>query len=121
MDETYINPSPDQMKAIAALDLDGPIVMLNLLRFAPDGGAEEYARYSAAAMPFLREAGAVVPYLGDGVATVIGPDAWDEVILVEYPSVRAFLGMVGHPDYPSALREGALTDSRLYCTQRRST
>jgi hypothetical protein len=51
---------------------------------------------------------------------VIGPDDWDEVVLVEYPSIRAFFEMTGHPDYPSDLRAAALADSRLYCTQERS-
>ena len=118
--ESYINPSPEQMSALGTLDLDGPLVMLNLLRFAKDGGAEEYARYGAAAGPFLRAAGASVRYLGDVVATVIGPDEWDEIILVQYPSVGAFFEMVGSPDYPSDLRAGALADSRLYCTQERT-
>lgn len=120
MSDTYINPAPEQVAALSEMDLDGPLVMLNLLRFAPDGGAEEYARYGAAATPFLQASGASIRYLGDVRATVIGPDDWDEIILVEYPSLRAFLDMTGHPEYPSALRAAALADSRLYCTQERT-
>jgi uncharacterized protein (DUF1330 family) len=119
MTDTYINPSPEQIAALRELELDGPVVMLNLLRFRPDGGADEYARYGAAAMPFLARAGATVRYLGAGAATVIGPDRWDEVVLVEYPTVQAFFEMTGDPDYPSDVRAGALADSRLYCTQQR--
>jgi uncharacterized protein (DUF1330 family) len=119
MIDSYINPSPEQIAALRLLELDGPVVMLNLLRFRPGGGAEDYARYGAAALPFLTKAGATVRYLGDGAATVIGPDAWDEVVLVEYPTVQAFFEMTGDPDYPSDLRTGALADSRLYCTQPR--
>jgi hypothetical protein len=70
-------------------------------------------------MPFLARAGATVRYLGAGAATVIGPDRWDEVVLVEYPTVQAFFEMTGDPDYPSDVRAGALADSRLYCTQQR--
>lgn len=117
MPETYINPSREQVEAIARMDLDGPVVMLNLLKFDPDGGAEAYARYGEAAAPFLRAAGATVRYLGNVAATVIGAEAWDEIILVQYPSVRAFLDMTGNPDYPGHLRGRALLDSRLYCTQ----
>lgn len=119
MTDSYINPSSEHIAALRELQLDGPVVMLNLLRFRPDGGAEEYARYGAAALPFLGKAGATVRYLGDGAATVIGPDSWDEVVLVDYPSVQAFFEMTGDPDYPSDLRAGALDDSRLYCTQPR--
>lgn len=119
MTDSYINPSPESIAALRELELDGPVVMLNLLRFRPDGGAEEYAAYGAAALPFLGRVGATVRYLGDGAATVIGPDVWDEVVLVEYPSVQAFFDMTGDPEYPWELRAGALVDSRLYCTQLR--
>ena len=117
MTDTYIHPSADQIRAIRDMNLDGPIVMLNLLRFAPDGGAEAYQRYGEAAAPFLGKTGASIRYLGNVMATVIGDESWDEIILVEYPSVAAFLQMTGDPDYPSELRAGALSDSRLYCTQ----
>lgn len=116
MADTYINPSPDQLAALLEIEIDGPLVMVNLLRFAPDGGEEAYRQYGAAATPFLEKSGASIRFFGHGVATVIGGEEWDEVILVEYPSKQAFLDMTGDPDYPSALRSGALADSRLYCT-----
>jgi len=117
MTDTYIHPSAEQIMAMRDMSLDGPVIMLNLLRFAPGGGAEAYRRYGEAAGPFLQKTGASIRYLGNVVATVIGGETWDEVILVEYPSVSAFLEMTGDPDYPSQLRAGALSDSRLYCTQ----
>jgi uncharacterized protein (DUF1330 family) len=115
--ETYLNPTAEQIRAIRDMPLEGPVIMLNLLRFKPDGGAEEYARYGQEASSFLQDSGAKVRYLGHSVATVIGGEEWDEVILVEYPSKQAFLEMTGNPDYPSDVRSGALLDSRLYCTQ----
>lgn len=117
MPETYINPSREQIEAFARMDLEGPLVMLNLLKFNPEGGAETYARYGQAAAPFLQAAGATVRYLGNVAATVIGGEEWDEVILVEYPSRAAFIEMTQNPDYPSEIRSGALLDSRLYCTR----
>lgn len=119
MAESFINPSAENIAALQAMQLDGPVVMVNLLRFRPDGGAEEYERYAAAALPFLERAGAKLRYLGDGAATVIGPDHWDEVLLVEYPSIQAFFDMTTDPEYPSEIRAGGLADSRLYCTQQR--
>ena len=117
MSETYIHPSQEQIAAIQKLDVDGPLVMLNLLRFKPESGAQEYQRYVEAAAPFLARSGATVRYLGDVAGTVIGAEEWDRVILVEYPSKQAFFEMTGDPDYPSEIRAGALADSRLYCTQ----
>lgn len=119
MTETYIHPSAEQIKAIQELDVDGPLVMLNLLRFNPDGGAEEYSRYGAAAAPFLAESKATRRYVGSVAATFIGGEEWDLIILVEYPNKQAFLDMTGAPGYPSEIRAGALADSRLYCTQER--
>jgi len=118
MSETYIHPSPENLAAMQAANVDGPIVMLNLLRFAPDGGEAQYRRYGEAAAPFLARSGASIRYLGRGAATVIGApeEIWDEVILVEYPSKQAFFDMTGDPDYPSDIRAGALVDSRLILT-----
>lgn len=120
MSETYIHPTQQQMADLQDTAIDGPVTMLNLLRFNPDGGAEAYARYGAAAAPFLEQSGATLRYLGNVAATVIGGETWDLIILVEYPSKQAFLQMSGDPDYPAALRADALIDSRLYCTQESS-
>jgi len=117
MSDTYINPSPEQIAALREMTLDGPVVMLNLLRFAGEKGRDEYRRYGEKAAPFLQQAGATIRYLGNVEATVIGAEEWDEIILVEYPSTSAFFEMTGNPDYPSDVRAGALADSRLYCTQ----
>jgi hypothetical protein len=37
-------------------DEDAPAVMLNLLRFKPDGGRERYEEYGAAVAPLLERA-----------------------------------------------------------------
>jgi uncharacterized protein (DUF1330 family) len=117
--DTYLSPNPEQLKALMEMPVEGPIVMLNLLKFRPDGGAEDYAEYGRLAAPFLEKSGATIRYLGDVAATMIGGEEWDEVILVEYPSKQAFLEMTGHPDYPVDARGDSLVDSRLYCMQDR--
>ena len=114
---TYLWPSAEQLDELTALNLEGPVSMLNLLRFKSEGGRETYRRYGAAATPFLKKNGGNVKFWGLGAATVIGGENWDEIILVEYPSVRAFLTMIQDPDYPRQIRSDALLDSRLYCTQ----
>ena len=99
------------------MNVYGPVIMLNLLRFSDDDGEPQHRRYGAAATPFLAEAGATIRYLRDVDATVIGGETWDEMVLVEYPSLQAFFEMTSNPAYPSDIRSGALADSRLYCTQ----
>ena len=121
MSETYLSPNADQIKAMVELPVEDSIVMLNLLKFRPNGGAEDYAEYGRLARPFVERAGVSIRYLGDVAATVIGGEAWDEVILVEYPSKQRFLEMTGDPDYPSEARGNSLLDSRLYCMQDRAS
>lgn len=113
-----IDPTPQQFSELSRAPIEGPVVMLNLLKFKPDGGRESYEKYGELAAPHLKKAGGRVLYQGDGRTTVIGEDGWDEVLLVEYPSRKAFLDMVTDPDYQAFThyRTHALADSRLYCT-----
>lgn len=126
-----VDPVASQLPALlAALPADTPLVMLNLLRFRPhaayrDGvargsGAEAYARYAAVALGKVRAVGGELRYRGVVKGLLIAPDdeAWDEVLLVRYPSVAAFSAMLAMPDYREATRHrsAALEDARLIAT-----
>ncbi|GAB4395354.1 MAG: hypothetical protein OHK0053_02440 [Microscillaceae bacterium] len=58
-----IDPSREQIKALMSLSVEGPIVMLNLLRFKAhtekegQSGQALYVEYGKAAAPFLKAAG----------------------------------------------------------------
>ena len=124
-----IEPTEAQVARLAAAadGDDGPVVMVNLLRFkeradgvdAADGisGAEAYARYGAGVQRFLDAAGGRVVLATVATESVIGPydGEWDMMLAVEYPSRRAFLEMISDPGYLEihAHRAGALADSRL--------
>ena len=89
----HIEPTPAQIDRFAR-EGEGPVVMLNLLRFKPDGGRESYQRYGAGVLPILERIGARIVWQGLPTSVVIGDDdadAWDLVVLVEYPSREAFL------------------------------
>ena len=95
---------------------DGPVVMLNLIALQPDGGFERYGLYGEAVAPILERIGAAVLFSGAGGAALIGSEQkWDLVLLVEYPSRAAFLGMIGSPEYQAIahLRSEAITASEL--------
>ena len=128
-----VNPTREQIEDYerAAPD-DKPIVMLNLLRFrdfadygdlAGPGvsGRAAYARYSKAVMPLLWEVGGQALWMGKARAGVIVPEgeSWDEVLLVHYPSRRAFVRMVTSKPYQEIMhhRTAALSDSRLVETR----
>ncbi len=131
MNEPAVSIEPTEAQvarlATAADGDDGPVTMLNLLRFkeradgvdAADGlsGAEAYARYGAGVQRFLDAAGGRLVLATVATESVIGPydGEWDMVLAVEYPSRRAFLEMISDPGYLEihAHRAAALADSRL--------
>lgn len=87
---------------------DSPVVMLNLLRFEPDGGRERYLEYLRMAKPILARFGAQILFGGDGlpVLTTGHAQQWDAVVLVRYPNRSAFQNMVGDPEYQTAFAFG---------------
>jgi uncharacterized protein (DUF1330 family) len=94
---------------------DGPVYMLNLLEFLPDGGAERYAEYGAAVAPVFERAGGKAVFAGQPAESLIGEGSWDLMVLVEYPTRQAFLDMVSSPEYQEIahLRSEALRRSEL--------
>ncbi len=95
---------------------DVPVVMLNLLRFKPDGGEERYAEYGAAVTPLLEKAGGRAVFLGKSALPLLGEGRWDSVLLVEYPTGQAFLEMITSAEYEAIgyLRTEALEHGELH-------
>jgi uncharacterized protein (DUF1330 family) len=117
--EGQITPEPPNEEGFADLlsrAEEGPVVMLNLLAFKPDGGRERYLEYGAAVLPLLEKAGGQVVFQGEASPVVLGGESWDLVLLVEYPTRRAFLEMVQSPDYQAIahLRTEALAKGELH-------
>jgi uncharacterized protein (DUF1330 family) len=115
-----IDPRGADLKRYLAEDPGGPVVMLNLLRFA-DGGRASYDDYARAlSRTYLPKYGAEVLYAGDGSTALVAEDgqAWDAVLLVRYPSRQAFASMVADPAYQevTGLRTRALTEAVLQAT-----
>lgn len=132
MNEKYIEPTQESGAALFARNISGEVVMLNLLRFRdvadysaapelaperPISGREAYQRYMDHTLPFLRESGGEVLFLGEGGNFLIGPQdvAWDLVILVRQKSLAAFMAFSTNEGYLKGLdhRTAALADSRL--------
>lgn len=115
----FIMPTGDQFKQLMSQGYKGPIVMVNLLKFKPDGGAESYRKYYEATKELML--GKTITrnvYRGDGMMPVIGDEEWDEIALYEYSSIEAFIEMNRDKRYQAVVRyrTEALIDSRLYCT-----
>ena len=116
---THISGTQDQMKAFLSAPIEGPIHMLNLLRFKEDGGSAKYSEYGKAVTPMLEQRGGKSVYRGKGRMAVIGDEEWDLILIIEYPTRDAFQDMVTSDEYQAIvhLRHDALEDSRLVCMQ----
>jgi uncharacterized protein (DUF1330 family) len=124
-----IRPNRDQFLELMHAPDDGPVVMLNLLKFkarADDGegtGAEAYSRYGDAVVEMVEARGGRVLWMGRADQILIGDPSedWDSVALVQYPSRKAFIEMTTSDDYEKAHehREAGLERTVLIaCTER---
>ena len=113
-----IDPTADQVRALRDAGPEGPVVMLNLLKFRaqasyPPGsphascsGAEAYRRYQTAFVETVGDVSrAEVVWEGRVDGTFIGDtgEGWDKCLLVRYPSRQHFLAMMADPSYREAL------------------
>lgn len=103
-----ITPNAEQFTDYVQSDLEGEVVMLNLLAFkerAADGsgsGRGAYARYGDDVGRMIEARGGKVIFMGEARHVFVGdPEAneWDVVVLVSYPSRQAFIEMVSTPEY----------------------
>ncbi|MFD7658415.1 DUF1330 domain-containing protein [Actinosynnema sp. NPDC059797] len=115
-----VDPRGADLKRLLAEDPGGPVVMLNLLRFA-EGGVESYREYARHLREtFLPRYGGEVLYAGTGSTVLVAEDGqdWDAVVVVRYPDRAAFGRMVADPEYQEVtrLRTAALTEAVLQAT-----
>jgi uncharacterized protein (DUF1330 family) len=95
------------LQELSALEDDGPVTMLNLVRLrdrSADGdgtGWDAYLRYSATVAPMIKQRGGTVLWTGKAETVAIGlqDDLWDFVALVQYPSRAAFMDMMTSQAY----------------------
>jgi len=132
MTTRYLDVTQEAGRAFVMRRMAGSVVMLNLLRFRetadysaspalapaePISGAEAFRRYIEHTLPYLRETGGELLFLGSGGPFLIGPDdeRWDMAMLVKQASVESFMAFSAHEGYLAGLghRTAALEDSRL--------
>ena len=112
-----IAPTAEQIQAMIADGPEGPIVMVNLLKFRakaeyPAGkpeaaqnlsGRDAYLRYAMNVAPILGRIGAGIIFAGQQKLMMVGDaqDEWDDVALVRYPSRQAFIEMAHERGIPN--------------------
>jgi uncharacterized protein (DUF1330 family) len=113
-----LQSNADQFKQLNANPSEAPVTMLNLLKFKKDGGRQNYLRYVKESGPFIESVGAKVTYLAKTAELLNGSETWDLVMLVTYPSRKAFIKMTNDPEYLKVheYREAAVERAVLYAT-----
>ena len=102
-----IAPEPEQIEELLKGPAEGPVVMVNLLRFkkeadAPDeglSGQEAYGRYGAQMVQWVTSQGARLIWSGQVDSMVIGDtdEYFHAIALMEYPSRAEFLRIISDP------------------------
>jgi len=130
--QTYIEPTQEAGIALFSRNITGEVVMLNLLRLKetadysatpelapekPISGRDAFQKYIEHTLPFLKESGGELLFLGDGGRYFIGPqdESWDIVMLVKQTSIASFIAFASHKEYLAGMghRTAAIMDSRL--------
>lgn len=108
----HLHPSPEQAKAFFGAEDDGPMCMVNLLKFREkakyaDGsepelsGRDAYLRYGAGVQACIAAVGGRARFSGFVTDLMLGEveELWDMVAIAEYPSRAAMMQMVQSPEY----------------------
>lgn len=116
-----IDPTHEQVAALVASPHQGPVHMINLLQFRPDGGLAGYQRYMQEVQTHLDAVGGRAVAFSATRQVVIGDEErpwWDAILTVEYPSIAAFVQMVTSEAYQAIThhRTEALTRAELIAT-----
>lgn len=132
MSERFLDPTQESGAALFSRNIQGEVVMLNLLRFRevadytahpelkpdkPISGREAFQKYIDHTLPFLEASGGELTFLANGGKYLIGPqeEEWDLAMLVKQKSLADFLAFASNQEYLAGIghRTAALEDSRL--------
>ena len=108
----HLHPTPEQAMAFFGAEEDGPMCMVNLLKFREkaayaDGsepelsGRDAFLRYGAGVQACIAAVGGRARFSGFVTDLMLGEveELWDMVAIAEYPSRAAMMKMVQSPEY----------------------
>jgi uncharacterized protein (DUF1330 family) len=113
-----INPDEAQLRALLNSDEAGPLQFVNLLSYYADArypeghalagaglsGADAYGRYGAVALDHVLRRGGTLTLYNDVLQVFIGQTGpWDQIAVMQYAEIDAFVDMIRDPDYQAAL------------------
>ena len=128
----HLDPSHDNVVALIERNIEGPISMLNLLKFrdvadyaifpalAPAGaisGRAAYELYMTHTLPFLEATGGSISLVGEGGSFFVGPsvERWDLALIVRQTSIEHFFAFASNEEYLTGVghRTAAVADTRI--------
>ena len=128
----HLDPSHENVVALIERNIEGPISMLNLLRFrdvadyanfpalAPAGaisGRAAYELYMTHTLPFLEATGGSISLVGEGGSFFVGPtdERWDLALIVRQTSMEDFFAFASNEEYLTGVghRTAAVADTRI--------
>jgi uncharacterized protein (DUF1330 family) len=103
----WLDGNAAQMGDFALHADEGPVFMLNLLKFDPEtkdgsmSGAASYSKYGELAGPIVQKHGGKLVWSGAPTQQLIGDMDydWDLVLLVSWPKRQNLLDLASDPDY----------------------
>ena len=108
--ENQVHPDPASVQAF--LETEGPVSMVNLLKFRDkaryeDGrdpelsGREAFMRYAREMKKLLEATGGRFVFMGEVRGLLLGSvdELWDEVAIAEYPSARTLIEIASSPAF----------------------
>ena len=132
MKTNYIEPSQESGAALFRRNIEGEVIMLNLIRLrkiadysnnpelspaSPISGKEAFLKYVEHTLPFLKRSGGELLLLAEGGEYFIGPsdERWDLAMLVKQSSVQSFFAFASDSECMAGIghRTAAIVDSRL--------
>ena len=125
-----INPDEQQLRALLASGEDGPLQFVNLLSYHSDArypeghelaraglsGADAYGRYGVVALDHVVRRGGTLILYNDVLQVLIGRTGpWDQIAIMQYPGIDAFVDMIRDPDYQAGLvhRDAGLAETAI--------
>ena len=127
-----LDPSHENVVALIDRNIEGPISMLNLLKFrdvadyaifpalAPAGaisGRAAYDLYMTHTLPILEATGGSISLVGEGGSFFVGPtdERWDLALIVRQTSMEDFFAFASNEEYLTGVghRTAAVEDTRI--------
>jgi uncharacterized protein (DUF1330 family) len=125
-----INPDEEQLRTLLGSGEAGPLQFVNLLSYHsnaryPEGhelaraglsGADAYGRYGVVALDHVVRRGGTLILYNDVLQVLIGQTgSWEQIAVMQYPGVDAFVDMIRDPDYQAGLvhRDAGLAETAI--------